>query len=231
MNTFRLKRNLDEAVYEQILSSIFEGKFHSGEQVQIERLCEQYEISRTPVIQALDAVRGQALEGLATDGIVETSPTGKFFFPAADERRVRDMMEMRLFFEVGAANLICDIGEPAMDYRIAECEEECSRSQESGDSYRSSMADMKLHRMIVACARNSYMTELYNRVQNNCVTLNYLNLKGVAVVSQEAVDHHRMICDALRRLDRAALVSAITTHVRYVEEQIIRNIRENEQST
>ena len=25
MNTFRLKRNLDEAVYEQILSSIFEG--------------------------------------------------------------------------------------------------------------------------------------------------------------------------------------------------------------
>ena len=41
MNTFRLKRNLDEAVYEQILSSIFEGKFHSGEQVQIERLCEQ----------------------------------------------------------------------------------------------------------------------------------------------------------------------------------------------
>ena len=191
MNTFRLKRNLDEAVYEQILSSIFEGKFHSGEQVQIERLCEQYEISRTPVIQAL--------KRLATDGIVETSPTGKFFFPAADERRVRDMMEMRLFLEVGAANLICDIGE--------------------------------LHRMIVACARNSYMTELYNRVQNNCVTLNYLNLKGVAVVSQEAVDHHRMICDALRRLDRAALVSAITTHVRYVEEQIIRNIRENEQST
>lgn len=188
MNTFRLKRNLDEAVYEQILSSIFEGKFHSGEQVQIERLCEQYEISRTPVIQAL--------KRLATDGIVETSPTGKYIFPAADERRVRDMMEMRLFFEVGAANLICDIGEPAMDYRIAECEEECSRSQESGDSYRSSMADMKLHRMIVACARNSYMTELYNRVQNNCVTLNYLNLKGVAVVSQEAVDHHRMICDA-----------------------------------
>ena len=201
MNTFRLKRNLDEAVYEQILSSIFEGKFHSGEQVQIERLCEQYEISRTPVIQAL--------KRLATDGIVETSPTGKFFFPAADERRVRDMM----------------------DYRIAECEEECSRSQESGDSYRSSMADMKLHRMIVACARNSYMTELYSRVQNNCVTLNYLNLKGVAVVSQEAVDHHRMICNALRRLDRAALVSSITTHVRYVEEQIIRNIRENEQST
>lgn len=40
-----------------------------------------------------------------------------------------------------------------------------------------------------------------------------------------------MICDALRRLDRAALVSSITTHVRYVEEQIIRNIRENEQST
>ena len=190
--------------------------------MQIERLCEQYEISRTPVIQAL--------KRLATDGIVETSRPVSLF-PAADERRVRDMMEMRLFFEVGAANLICDIGEPAMDYRIAECEEECSRSQESGDSYRSSMADMKLHRMIVACARNSYMTELYNRVQNNCVTLNYLNLKGVAVVSQEAVDHHRMICDALRRLDRAALVSAITTHVRYVEEQIIRNIRENEQST
>ena len=67
MNAFRLKRNLDEAVYEQILSSIFEGKFHSGEQVQIERLCEQYEISRTPVIQAL--------KRLATDGIVETSPT------------------------------------------------------------------------------------------------------------------------------------------------------------
>ena len=52
MNTFRLKRNLDEAVYEQILSSIFEGKFHSGEQVQIERLCEQYEHAGHPGPQA-----------------------------------------------------------------------------------------------------------------------------------------------------------------------------------
>lgn len=223
MNTFRLKRNLDEAVYEQILSSIFEGKFHSGEQVQIERLCEQYEISRTPVIQALKRLP-------RTASWRPPRPVSSFS-PPRTNGVCRDMMEMRLFFEVGAANLICDIGEPTMDYRIAECEEECSRSQESGDSYRSSMADMKLHRMIVACARNSYMTELYSRVQNNCVTLNYLNLKGVAVVSQEAVDHHRMICDALRRLDRAALVSSITTHVRYVEEQIIRNIRENEQST
>ena len=68
-------------------------------------------------------------------------------------------------------------------------------------------------------------------MHNKFVTQNYLNLKGVEVVSQETVDHHRMICDALRRLDRAALVSAITTQVRYVEEQIIRNIRENEQST
>ena len=63
MNTFRLKRNLDEAVYEQILSSIFEGKFHSGEQVQIERLCEQYEISRTPVIQALKRLACAGYDG------------------------------------------------------------------------------------------------------------------------------------------------------------------------
>ena len=35
MNTFRLKRNLDEAVYEQILSSIFEGKFHSGDRTSL----------------------------------------------------------------------------------------------------------------------------------------------------------------------------------------------------
>ena len=74
MNTFRLKRNLDEAVYEQILSSIFEGKFHSGEQVQIERLCEQYEISRTPVIQAPQAPGHGRHRG-------DPPPTGKFFFP------------------------------------------------------------------------------------------------------------------------------------------------------
>ena len=45
MNTFRLKRNLDEAVYEQILSSIFEGKFHSGEQLRaFANLLGQYQM-------------------------------------------------------------------------------------------------------------------------------------------------------------------------------------------
>lgn len=222
MESFRLKRNLDERVYEKLMHSIFEGNFRSGEIISIERLCEQYEISRTPVIQAV--------KRLNSEGIVDMTPTGKFRFPVVDDEIVHSVMDVRLQFEVTSAEMLCEQITPEEYIQIVQCAEACAKHQEEGNTYMASVMDMEFHRRLVDGARNAYWTELFRRVQNKSLSINYLNLNGESVVSPTALQHHKMICDALRSKDRQTLMRIIREHVRFVERQIVENIRVRQQN-
>lgn len=220
---FRLKRNLDELVYEKLMHSIFDGEFQSGEIISIERLCEKYEISRTPVIQAV--------KRLNSDGIVDVTPTGKFRFPVANEDAVRQVMEVRLRFEAMAAEAVCTSATPEAYIRIIQCAEDCAHYLDCGNSYMASMTDLEFHRQLVAAEGNDYWTDLYQRVQNKCLSLNYLNLNGKSVVSPPAIAQHRQMCEALRDNDAQALIRVVREHIQLVEDQIIENIRLHRQAS
>ena len=47
------KKNLDILLSENIRESFLHGTFHFGEKIDIDRLAEEYNVSRTPVVQAL----------------------------------------------------------------------------------------------------------------------------------------------------------------------------------
>lgn len=222
MEKFRLKRNLDELVYEKLLRSIFEGNFRSGEIISIERLCEQYEISRTPVIQAI--------KRLYSDGIVDMTPTGKFLFPMVDDEIVHNMLDVRLRFEMLSAEQICEKISAEEYIQIFQCAEDCAKYQAEGNSYMASITDMEFHRRMVAGVGNPYWVALFQRVQNQCLSINYLNLNGESVVSPVAISHHKLMCDALRNKDKQELVKVIQEHIQFVESQIIENIRIRQQN-
>lgn len=216
MERIMIKKNLDDIVHERLLEDIFKGKFKPGEIISVEKICEQYTISRTPVVQAI--------KGLYADGIVDVSATGKYYFPIADDSVVKELMQTRLLFEKASAMLIFENNYPVDVYEFCKYAEACAKYQEQGDVYNASMYDLKLHWTLVNSTRNNYMAELYKRVQNKCLSVHYLNLNGAEVVSPGAVEGHRVMCEALKKWDRELLLSTIANHIHFVENQILDNI-------
>ena len=75
-----LKRGLDEMVYDLFIDELYNGVFHAGEKIDPAALTESFQISRTPVIQAL--------KRLASEKILEVSSGGKYFIPDPDTREM-----------------------------------------------------------------------------------------------------------------------------------------------
>ena len=49
----RIKSNLDEILYDRIIESLISGSYSMGENLTLDELSKKFEVSRTPVVQAL----------------------------------------------------------------------------------------------------------------------------------------------------------------------------------
>ena len=64
-----LKKNLDVLVFEQIRDRIINSEWEQGQNLDVDELSRFYEVSRTPVLQALKRMQAE--------GMVVVSGTGK----------------------------------------------------------------------------------------------------------------------------------------------------------
>ena len=76
-----LKKNLDDIVYETICMGFVSGDYVAGTRLDPTELAERYQISKTPIIQAL--------KRMAHEHIVELMPGGKYEIPVATGRTLR----------------------------------------------------------------------------------------------------------------------------------------------
>ena len=67
-----LKRNLDELVYETICQGFVGGAYTAGMRLDPAELSEQYQVSKTPVIQALKRMAHERIVEITSGGICYT---------------------------------------------------------------------------------------------------------------------------------------------------------------
>lgn len=67
----KLKSNLDTIIYNLIVDSLFLGEYQMGQTILLDEFANKYEVSRTPVIQAVKL--------LVNDGILESMSNGSGF--------------------------------------------------------------------------------------------------------------------------------------------------------
>ena len=103
----RVKSNLDTILYDHIVESLILGEFTMGQTVSLDELAEKYEVSRTPVIQAVKI--------LVNDGLLETMTNGRVKVPEFNEDQMRKICEVRLVLENYAIKRIFDLKKKTMN--------------------------------------------------------------------------------------------------------------------
>ena len=166
----KVKNSLDEILYEHIVESLINGDYEMGQNLTLDELAHRFEVSRTPVVQAVKL--------LANDGILQIMGNGRIYVPEYDQEHVRQMCEVRQMVEGHALErFMSGLGLSAESVlaQLNRYSEEGVRLTGSSFSPKEfAMLDRRFHRLLVEASGNRILLETYDRVQGRFLVSNYL---------------------------------------------------------
>ena len=207
---------LREQVYEGLKNDILTGLHGVGERLSVDKLAGEYEVSKTPVREALSA--------LQQEDLVEIIPRVGYFVSQVTVKDVRDIFELRLIVEAASAEMAArNISEEELLHL-----ENLHEGYVPGDvdSYWQFLKENReFHYRVALATRNKWLAETVGRLLDQMQRLLLLRL-DLRNSADEMVEEHRQLVAALRRRDgalaRKVVVDAIENARQAVLEAIMR---------
>ena len=205
----KLKANLDEIIYGKIVEALIKGEYAVGEKIMLNDLCEKFEVSRTPI--------NQAVKMLSKDGILVTMTNGRVYVPKYEYDTVRQICDVRELVETYALRqLLRESDEEVFERKMQVLEKharECEKYLLDKDYVSIAMEDLKFHKEIVASAENDILTDLYTSVQGRFVVVNYLVRPLKERNYEGTVKEHFELLKLVKEKDEKRTVQAIKKHI------------------
>lgn len=203
---------LHNMIVEQIRREVFEGRLPPGTRIPETALCEKFDISRTPLREALKV--------LASEGLVDLLPNRGAVVRKITIKDVKDLFQMMPQVEALVGQL-CATHATASD--IASIERmhqrmlEFHQRKRRADYFR---INQKIHMALAQASGNRVLLETYERLCDKIVHARYLaNLKQSRW--NESVEEHEQMMQALRARDGGRLSSILRVHVERTGEAVI----------
>ena len=208
----KLKQNLDEVIYSQIIDSLILHEYEMGQQILPDTLAEKYGVSRTPVVQAVRL--------LANDGVLDMQKTGRIRVPVFTPEEIQQVLDIRLLLENYAldelANKKSDEVYTQWCTRLHEIADTCSLYINANDILNFNRYDLKFHTHLVKGSENVFLADLYKRIQGRFVVANYLSRSWTERVFSQADKAHHKIVDALEKKDMEESKRLLREHIQSV---------------
>ena len=198
------RRTLHADVTERVRDMIVEGELGQGERVDEKALCAQFEISRTPLREALKV--------LACEGLVELLPNRGARVTELTATGVTELFEVAAGLERMAAELAATRAtqsELAELVRLQESLERHHAAQRRAEYFR---VNQRIHASVLALSRNNVLRELHEALMTKIRRARYqANMSRARW--DESVREHRELLGALQRHDDAAAGRLMFEHV------------------
>lgn len=186
---------------------IVEGNLEDGARIPERALCERFNISRTPLREALKV--------LAAEGLIELLPNRGARVRELSPADLREVFDVMGGLEALAGRLAC---ERISDAEIAEIEQvhhEMYHFYLRRDMHGYFRCNQAIHQMIVAAAGNALLTSTYAGLAGRIRRVRYsANLAKDRDRLGEAMREHEAILDALRRRAASELSDILFLHLR-----------------
>lgn len=196
---------LHDGVLTRLRQMILEGDLPPGAPVRERALCEQLQVSRTPLREALKV--------LASERLVELLPNRGARVIGLTESDVRSMFEVMEGLEAMAGRLACV---RASDADIAEIQ--ALHWQMHAHFLRKELPEyfrlnQQIHMRIVQATGNPVLIVLYDGLGSRIRGARYLANRWNPERWQHAMDEHGVILEALTRRDGERLATILTAHL------------------
>lgn len=193
-----------DTVREQLEQMIVEGEFRKGERLDENRLALRFQVSRTPVREAFQALNAAGLLDLK-------ARSGAFVrHPALDE--IIEMFEVMAELEAFCGRLACDRVTQDLIDRLSRTVEACEEAVRQGDSDTYYRVNEEFHHLIYEASGNSFLAAEASRLQRRLKPFRRMQLKARGRLRQ-SLDEHRRILAALVEGSGEVAAALLRDHV------------------
>ncbi len=208
-------RPLHEGVESKIREMIVQGVVEPGEHLVEAKLCSRFNISRTPLREALKV--------LASEELVEIVPHRGARVALMSVEQSRHLFEAIAAIESAAAELAATrITDDELDQLTAMTEEmkRCA-GQHNIKNYFD--LNSRIHKHIITCSRNPVLLNSYETLVSRVSRGRYKALSSPGRLA-EAIREHDAIIEAFRRRDSAAAATAWKAHLHRTGDTVCRSL-------
>jgi DNA-binding GntR family transcriptional regulator len=198
------RRPLHDEATERIRDMIVEGRLAAGEWINETELCQQLQISRTPLREALKV--------LATEGMVELVPRRGAHVAELSTRELVDLFEALSGIEGLAAELAALRMSPVDLEKLRQLQLLIEQRHKARDRHAYFHDNQELHKAIVQLSGNSAIVEIHARLIARVRRARYQAILSEARWS-ESVEEHALILAALERRDARRAGELMRQHV------------------
>jgi len=194
---------LRQKIVEQILADVFRGGLTAGRHLVTQELAERFDVSHTPIREALIALAGI--------GIIDLLPNRGAVVRRVTSREVREVMQVRKALECEAVRLACGrIGLAELD-RLAV---DLARLAEAKPPYpprfieQCRSVDSRLHDLIANSCGNRFLANELNRLK-----ILFRAFRDVSYTQHKARNDFRQLAAETR--EHLAIVAALQENDRH----------------
>lgn len=202
----KVKSNLDVIIYDHIVDSLILGEYQMGQMVLLDEFANKYEVSRTPVTQAVRL--------LANDGLLEMMKNGRVMVPVFEEEQMAKICEVRLLMEEFAMKKILGMEQDDAFYDLLDdIAAKGIQALQMNDKLQFNKKDLEFHRTLIARCGNEYLTAEYKRIQGKFIVANYLILPLEERDFAKAAESHVQLVQMMRAHDLAGSRKKMKEHI------------------
>jgi len=208
-------------VYETLRNEILSLKLQPGQLLDEMSLAERFEMSRSPVREALIRLSGEDLVVTLANRSTIVAPIEVATFPKYVEALdIAQRMNTRLAAELRTDADLKIIARRQKDFEVA---------VKSGDHLQMSEANKQFHMSIANAGKNSYLASFYERLLNEGQRMLHLHFEYIERTHEGYLltDEHQLMFEAIKAKDVEKADELAHAHTRQFQSNFIDFMREN----
>ncbi len=202
-------KSLTTVIFERIRDDILYGKYEKGEKIIEAKLAEEFNVSRTPV--------REALKQLELDDLVENIPNRGVVVKGISKQDIVDIFTIRLAIEGIAVEWAIERMEQEDMQKIKEVYELMEFYTFKKDVKKFAELNTKFHEAIYRATKSRYLENVLKNYQVFMKVVRYKSLEKPGRL-EGALNEHKLIVDALMEKDVDRAKDVVIEHVKHSKE-------------
>lgn len=211
---------LSERVYTNLKGAVMEGKFAPGERLSPEELAKHFEVSITPV--------RDALKRLESDALVEVVPRQGVFVSQFSREAIQEIFDIRQLIEQACVERLHEISDATLQQltEIMQQMEALNDGEKFRDYPRFIELDTQFHTFLVTMRGNRRLMELYEELQWPIQVVRGLSHANYHRADDTMAEHWAII-NALIQRNVIEAQAKIAAHLHNATADLLRHIPTN----
>lgn len=203
--TIKVKDNevLGDFVYAQLKEMILTRKIRCGEKIQEQQVEKLFNVSRTPV--------REAVRKLSSEGIVVLYPNRYAEVIRFDEETIKELGMVRITMDCLAAQQAIQNGSNRDFDALRDLVKLCDEAHEQGDFYRQIQYDAQFHMKLIEISKNPVLIDILNNLLFRTQLLQTTIEDNFSTICE--VKNHHAILDELYARNRTGVLKAVQKHL------------------